>query len=209
MVNNVETLVAAAQILRHDADWYQGLGLNGQAGTKVISLSGDIQRPGNYEVPIGLPLQTLLHDWAGGPYEGRSLQAVTMAGLSGGFLGGEDLKVTLDEPSLRAKGSFLASGGVMVFDNSRNMVEMAHSAMEFFAEESCGKCFPGRIGTRRLAERLDGQGPDTLSEWLEEVNDIGQTMMATSACGLGTAAPKVTESLIKYFPDQVEQKLQT
>ena len=85
-VNNVETLAAAAQILRHGPEWYQGLGLGDHAGTKIISLSGDVQRPGNYEVPIGLPLRTLLYDWAGGPMQGRTIQAVTMAGLSGGFL---------------------------------------------------------------------------------------------------------------------------
>ena len=92
--------------MRRGADWYRGLGMNGHAGTKVISLSGDLQRPGNYEVPFGLPLPTLLYDWAGGPREGRSIQAVTMAGLSGGFLAGEDLNVTLDEPSVGEGGSY-------------------------------------------------------------------------------------------------------
>ena len=101
-VNNVETLVSVPQILRRGAEWYRGLGLNSHAGTKVISLSGDIQKPGNYEVPFGLPLRTLLYDWAGGAQKGRSIQAVTMAGLSGGFLAGNDLEVTLDEPSVKA-----------------------------------------------------------------------------------------------------------
>ena len=204
-VNNVETLASAAQIMRHDADWYVGLGLNGNAGTKVISLSGDVQRPGNYEVPFGLPLRTLLYDWAGGPLPGRSLQAVTMAGLSGGFLSGEDMQTaTLDEPSIRSKGSMLGAAGIIAFDDSRAMVEVAHNAMEFFAHESCGKCFPCRIGTQRLMERLDGGGPDELDIWLAEVNDISQTMKAVSACGLGMAAPLVVESLVRYFPEQVE-----
>ena len=153
-VNNVETLASVPQILRKGAAWYQGLGLGDFAGTKLISLSGDIQRPGNYEVPFGLPLQTLLHDWAGGPPAGRTIQAVTMAGLSGGFLAGDDLDVTLDEPSIRQKGSFLGAGGIMVFDDSRDMVAVAHGAIDFFAHESCGKCFPCRIGTQRLTERL-------------------------------------------------------
>jgi NADH:ubiquinone oxidoreductase subunit F (NADH-binding) len=129
-----------------------------------------------------------------------------MAGLSGGFLAGDDLDVTLDEPSIRAKGSFLGAGGVMVFDDTRDMVEMAHSAMEFFAEESCGKCFPCRIGTERLKERLAGAaGPNDLTAWLDEVTDIGRTMKAISACGLGMAAPLVTESLLRYFPGRVAQ----
>ncbi len=161
-VNNVETLASVAPIMRHDPAWYQALGLGDFAGTKVISLSGDVQRPGNYEVPFGLPLPTLLYDWAGGPRPGRTIQAVTMAGLSGGFLAGADLDVTLDEPSIRAKGSFLGAGGIMVFDDSRDMVAVAHNAMEFFAHESCGKCFPCRIGTQRLTERLAGGGPEEL-----------------------------------------------
>jgi NADH-quinone oxidoreductase subunit F len=203
VVNNVETLASVPHILRHGAEWYRSLGYGEHAGTKLISLSGDIARPGNYEVPMGFPLQTLLHEWAGGPGAGRSIQAVTMAGLSGGFLAGDDLEVTLDEPSIRAKGSFLGAGGIMVFDDTRDMVAVAHDVMDFFAEESCGKCFPCRIGTRRLVERLSGGGPADLGEWVDEVTDLGQTMKDTSACGLGMAAPLIVESLLKYFPDQV------
>ena len=197
--------------MRHGAGaaWYRGLGLNDQVGTKVISLSGDIQKPGNYEVPLGLPLRTLLHDWAGGPSEGRSIQAVTMAGLSGGFLAGDDMDVTLDEPSIRSKGSFLGAGGIMVFDDSRDIIEVAHSAMEFFAEESCGKCFPCRIGTTRLTERLAGGGPKEVSNWIDEVTDIGRTMKAISACGLGIAAPLITDSLVRYFPERVAEHVQS
>ena len=208
-VNNVETLASVAHILSRGAEWYCNLGVNGQVGTKIISLSGDVQRPGNYEVPLGFPLQTLLHDWAGGPPAGRCFQAVTMAGLSGGFLAGDDLDVTLDEPSIRRKGAFLGAAGIMVFDDSRDIVETAYQAMEFFAHESCGKCFPCRIGTQRLAERLAGKaGPAALDQWREEVRDIGQTMMATSACGLGMAAPNITESLLKYFPAEIARRVQ-
>ncbi|HEX9886705.1 MAG TPA: NADH-ubiquinone oxidoreductase-F iron-sulfur binding region domain-containing protein, partial [Longimicrobiales bacterium] len=161
---------------------------------------------GNYEVPLGLPLRALLEEWAGGVSAGRAVQAVTMAGLSGGFLAGDDLDVTLDEPSIRAKKSFLGAGGIMVFDDTRDMVEVASWAMDFFAHESCGKCFPCRIGTRRLTERLTGEaGPSGLGDWLDEVADLGGTMKTTSACGLGMAAPLITESLVRYFPDQVER----
>lgn len=216
VVNNVETLCAVAPILRRGAAWYRGLGLGEHAGTKLISLSGDVRRPGNYEVPIGLPLRTLLHDWAGGPGPGRTVQAVTMAGLSGGLLGGAGLDdVTLDEPCLRGRGSFLGAGGIMVFDDTRDMVAVAHEAMEFFAHESCGKCFPCRIGTTRLTERLaphgpqglGGGGPRDLQAWTAEVVDIGDAMKATSACGLGTAAPLITDSLLKYFPHQIASHL--
>ena len=134
-----------------------------------------------------------------------------MAGLSGGLLGPDALQgtpaVTLDEPCLRARGAFLGAGGIMVFDDTRHMVELAHEAMEFFAHESCGKCFPCRIGTQRLTERLSGGGPVTLDAWTAEVTDIGDAMKATSACGLGTAAPLITDSLLRYFPDQVARHL--
>ncbi len=209
-VNNVETLASVPPIILKGAEWYRELGLGEHAGTKLVSVSGDIQQPGNYEIPLGLPLQTLLDDWCGGTTDGKSIQAVTMAGLSGGFLAGDDLDVTLDEPSIRAKGAFLGAAGIMVFDDTRDMVEVAHCAMDFFAEESCGKCFPCRIGTHRLSERLNGSaGPVGETAWLEEVRDIGITMMATSACGLGMAAPNITQSLVKYFPEQVAAHLNT
>lgn len=92
----------------------------------------------------------------------------------------------------------------MVFDESRDMIEVAHMAMEFFAHESCGKCFPCRIGTQRLTERLAGDaGPSEISAWLDEVADLNDTMKETSACGLGQAAPLITESLVRYFPEAV------
>jgi NADH-quinone oxidoreductase subunit F len=118
--------------------------------------------------------------------------------------------VTLDEPSIRAKGSFLGAGGIMVFDDTRDMIDVAHQAMTFFAHESCGKCFPCRIGTQRLMERLSGgAGPRELRPWIDEVEDLGITMMQTSACGLGTAAPLITNSLLKYFPEQVARHVET
>ena len=204
-VNNVETLCAVPQILRRGADWYQSLGLGDHAGTKVISLSGDVQRPGNYEVPFGLPLRTLLHDWAGGPLAGRAFQAATMAGISGGFLGADAIEtVTLDEPSIRSAGSMLGAGGVMIFDDSRDIVDTARQAMEFFAHESCGKCFPCRIGTQRLLERLSGGGPKQLDAWQQEVSDIGE-VLELSACGLGVAAGFVSDSLLRNFPRQVAE----
>ena len=208
VVNNVETLVSAPPIVLRGAGWYQALGEGDLAGTKVISLSGDIARPGNYEVPMGLPLSTLLYDWAGGPAREHEVQAVTMAGLSGGFLAGDDLDITLDEPCIRSRGSFLGAGGIIVFDRGRDMVAAAENAMGFFAEESCGKCFPCRIGTKRLTERLGGKsGPGEMAQWEAEVRDIGKVMKATSACGLGMAAPLITDSLLKYFPEDVGRKL--
>ena len=196
-VNNVETLAAAVQILRHGAEWYKNLSYDENlAGTKIISLSGDIQRPGNYEVPFGLPLKTLLYEWAGGAPEGHEIQAITTAGLSGGFIAGDDLDITIDEPSFQEVGAMLGAAGIMVFDDTRDMLDVARNAMEFFAEESCGKCFPCRIGTQRLTELLSAPLAPS-SEAL--ISEIGAVMKATSACGLGTAAPNITDSLIRYF----------
>ena len=197
VVNNVETLAAAVQILRHGAAWYKSLSCaENLAGTKIISLSGDIQRPGNYEVPFGLPLKTLLYEWAGGAPEGREIQAITTAGLSGGVISGADLDITIDEPSFQKVGAMLGAAGIMVFDDTRDMLDVARNAMEFFAEESCGKCFPCRIGTQRLTELLS-EPLQPNSEAL--IAEIGAVMRATSACGLGTAAPNITDSLIRYF----------
>ena len=197
VVNNVETLAAATQIMRHGATWYKNLSYDKNlAGTKIISLSGDIQKPGNYEVPFGLPLKTLLDVWAGGPIEGRSIQAITSAGLSGGFIGENELDITIDEPSFQKVGAMLGAGGIMVFDDTRDMLDVAHNAMEFFAEESCGKCFPCRIGTHRLTELL-AKPLNTKSK--ELITEIGAVMKATSACGLGTAAPNITDSLMRIY----------
>lgn len=195
VVNNVETLAAAVQVVRHGAEWYKSLSCDENlAGTKIISLSGDIQRPGNYEVPFGLPLRTLLYDWAGGALDGRSIQAITSAGLSGGFIGERDFDINIDEPSFQKVGAMLGAAGIMVFDDTRDMVDVAHNAMGFFAEESCGKCFPCRIGTHRLTELLS----EPLTQKSKDlIAEIGSVMKATSACGLGTAAPNITDSLMR------------
>ncbi len=121
------------------------------------------------------------------------------------LLAGDALEtLTLDEASARAHGSMLGAAGMMAFDDSRDIVEIARIGMEFFAHESCGKCFPCRIGTQRLTERLAGTaGPDDIDLWTGEVHEIGGVMKAISACGLGMAAPLLAESLVKYFPEQV------
>ena len=209
VINNVETLCCVPAIVRQGAAWYRGLAASPEhAGTKLVSLSGDVQRPGNYEVPIGTPLRTVLYDWAGGPPVGRSIQAVTMAGLSGGFLAAEQVNsATLDELSIRSFGSFLGAGGIMVLDDSRDMLQAAREAIDFFRHESCGKCFPCRVGTQRLSERLAEPATATdVNTWISEVRDIGAAMKSASACGLGIAAPLVTDSLIDQFRASVEQR---
>lgn len=183
LVHNVETLAALPWILGRDTD----------VPTRLFSVSGDVERPGNYEVLPGTPLRDLLVRRAGA----RRVKAVTMAGISGGFLGGAALDVTLDPAALQAVGSTLGSGGIVVYDDTRCLVRAAAVAMRFFARESCGKCFPCRIGTVRLAEHLDAPR----AEGVEDAARVAEVMAATSACGLGLSAPSILRSLVKFWPD--------
>ena len=200
-VNNVETLCAVPQILRRGAEWYQGLGLGDHAGTKVISLSGDVQRPGNYEVPFrstAADVALRLGRWpaAGGahfrPRPWPGCRAVSWPARRW-------RRSRSTSPVSAGAGSMLGAGGIIIFDDSRDIVDAARQAMEFFAHESCGKCFPCRIGTQRLLERLSGGGPDELDAWRREISDIGE-VLELSACGLGVAAGFVSDSLLRNFP---------
>ena len=213
VINNVETFATAAMIIRKGGAWFAGLGLGENQGTRVFSVSGDIARPGNYELPIGTPLSTLLNQHAGGAPNGRTIQGVTMAGISGGFVGAADLDVPLDSKSLAALGGMLGAGGIIVHDDTRCMVSAARASMNFLAHESCGKCCPCRIGMTRSTEILDemrthaGGGPAVTRDAVSELADLDEVMAEASACGLGLAAPFVTRTLMKYWPDQVEAHL--
>ncbi len=197
LIQNIETLCAVPPIVRRGPEWYQKLGRPGFAGTKIISVFGDVQRPGNYEVPFGLPMRTLLEEWAGGALAGRRLVAATMAGLSGGLLAAREFDVAIAEPALRQHGCMLGAGGVLVLDDSRDLLAMARETARFFAHESCGKCFPCRIGTQRLVERFSQL--DHSAAWRSEVEDLIATMAQTSACGLGQAAATIPKSLLDKF----------
>lgn len=203
VINNVETFAAVPHIFRKGAAWYRSLGIGDNAGTKIFSVSGDVKRPGNYELPLGTPLRELIEGYAGGVREGK-LKAVTMAGISGGFLGGKALDVRLDIPSVREAGSLLGAGGIIVYSDARCMVRAARACMNFFARESCGKCFPCRIGTVRSTEMLDEiREGRPRADVLGEMTEVGRVMGAASACGLGLAAPFVTRSLLRYWPEEV------
>ena len=210
VVNNVETFCAVPLILEKGGAWFHGLGLGDNAGTRIFSVSGDIARPGNYEVPVGTSLRELLEKHAGGTPDGKAIQGVTMAGISGGFVGAEDLDVALDPGSLDALGAMLGAGGIVVHDETRCMVQAARESMHFLAQESCGKCFPCRIGTIRITELLDeliqhsAGNPVIREDPLKELADLEEVLAETSACGLGLAAPFITKTLKKYWPDVVQ-----
>ena len=214
VVNNVETFCAVPAILEKGAAWFRDLGLGENAGTRVFSVSGDITRPGNYEVPVGTSLRELLDTHAGGTPDGKAIQGVTMAGISGGFVGAADLDVALDPASLTDLGAMLGAGGIIVHDESRCMIQAARESMHFLAQESCGKCFPCRIGTVRVTELLDELidhstgNPVIRSHPLEELADLEEVLGETSACGLGLAAPFITKTMKKYWPDVLQDYIE-
>ena len=209
VINNVETFASVPAILRKGGKWYRSLGLGENSGTRIFSLSGDISKPGNYEMPVGTPLGELLNKYAGGVRDGGKLKAVTMGGISGGFLGGDDLNVSLDSKSVQEAGAMLGAGGIIVYDDTRCMVRAAKACMEFYAHESCGKCFPCRIGTTRATELLlEMMNRKARPGILGELEDLGTVMGEASACGLGLAAPSIVESLVKYWPDEVQAHLE-
>ena len=164
VINNVETFCAVPSILERGADWYRELGRDDNAGTKLYSVSGRVARPGPYELPLGATARELIEGAGGGALPGRSIKGYTIGGISGGLLAAEHLDMPLDYAAPRQHGFALGSGGVVVFDDSCCVVDLVRTCMLFYEAESCGKCFPCRVGTVRLARaarRADGpRGPD-------------------------------------------------
>ncbi len=209
LINNVETLSSVPAILRNGADWYRALGVGESAGTKLYSLSGKVNRPGNYELPLGITARQLIFEYGGGLAEGRHLKAFTLGGISGGLMGEADLDLPLDYQAPQKLGAFLGSGGVVVLDDTCCVVDFARTCLAFYESESCGKCFPCRIGTVRLREFLDaatGRGePTGVAE--TDLKDISEAMAHLSACGLGQSAPMPLQALWTRFSDELDEHL--
>jgi len=210
VVNNVETLCFVPLIFRKGADWFRALGLDGNAGTKIYSVSGKVRRPGNFELPLGVSALELIMNYAGGPAGGRSLKAFTLGGISGGLLAREHLDLALDYQAPEQYGASLGSGGVIVLDDQCCVVDFARSCMLFYEAESCGKCSPCRVGTVRLRELLDGAtGRGALpQDARQEMEQIGSVMGATSACGLGLSAPLVVAGMRSFFAGELAEHLE-
>ena len=207
-INNVKSLSYAPEIISKGSEWFSSIGVNNSTGTAIVCLSGNINLPGLYEVPMGMTLGQVIDDIGGGVSGDSSLKMLQTGGPLGGVLGPDSRNIHIDFDEMREAGAIFGSGGIIVGNNKVCAVDLTRVLVAFCQYESCGKCFPCRIGTQRLTERLDGvAGPNDEAEWLDEVHDIGKTMMATSACGLGVAAPNITESLVKYFPEQVAASL--
>ncbi|MDA1096241.1 MAG: SLBB domain-containing protein, partial [Chloroflexi bacterium] len=193
-------------ILENGSAWFHALGRGENAGTKLYSLSGSVRRPGNYELPLGVTARELIEAHGGGPVDGRTMKAFTLGGISGGLLGAEHLGIALDYTSNRALGVSPGSGGVVVLDETACIVDFVRTCMHFYEDESCGRCFPCRIGTTRLRELLDGlTGRTALSrDALTRLDSIGALMATTSACGLGQAAPLVITGMFRSFRAEVD-----
>ena len=204
-INNVETLANIPQIILKGADWFASIGTEKSKGTKVFALGGKINNTGLVEVPMGTPLRDIIYKIGGGIPGGKKFKAVQTGGPSGGCIPAQYLDIAIDYDSLTAIGSMMGSGGMIVMDEDNCMVDIARFFLDFTVDESCGKCTPCRIGTRRMLEILEriveGKGEEGDIEKLEA---LAENIKATALCGLGQTAPNPVLSTLKYFRDEYE-----
>ena len=207
VINNVETFCNVPLIIERGAAEYRKIGTERSPGPKLFCVSGQIQRPGLYEVPFGVSLRHLLFVLAGGLKQGRKLQAVLMGGAAGAFAAEKDLDVILSFENLSAAGLPLGSGAVMVFDDSADMRDVLKRLAHFFADESCGKCYPCQLGARRQYEILDrvAAGRPVAGD-RERLSDVGGTMIDASLCGLGQTAATAVLSAMKLWPEMFDKQ---
>ena len=205
LLNNVETYANIAQIIVKGADWFASIGTERSKGTKVFALGGKITNTGLVEVPMGTTLREIIYDIGGGCPGGKEFKAVQTGGPSGGCLPAALLDTQIDYDNLIAAGSMMGSGGMIVMDEDNCMVDIARFFLDFTVDESCGKCTPCRIGTRRMLEILqritNGQGQDGDIERLE---NLAYNIKNTALCGLGQTAPNPVLSTLRYFRHEFE-----
>ena len=203
IVNNVETLACVPYILRNGAEEFAKVGTERSKGTKVFALGGKVNNVGLVEVPMGTTLRELIYDIGGGIPNGKKFKAIQTGGPSGGCLTEEFLDEPIDFDNLVAKGSMMGSGGAIVMDEDNCMVDVAKFYMEFICDESCGKCTPCRIGTKRMLEILTRitEGNGTMHD-LEELEELSQTVKANSLCALGQTAANPINSTLAHFRDE-------
>jgi bidirectional [NiFe] hydrogenase diaphorase subunit len=203
LINNVETYANISPIIRKGADWFASIGTEKSKGTKVFALAGKIRNTGLIEVPMGTPLQRVVEEMGGGVPDGGIVKAVQTGGPSGGCIPASAFNSPVDYESLTQLGSMMGSGGMIVMDETTNMVDVARFFMEFCMEESCGKCIPCRVGTVQMHQLLtkirEGKASMADLELLEELCDM---VKYTSLCGLGQSAPNPVFSTLRYFRDE-------
>jgi NADH-quinone oxidoreductase subunit F len=202
VVNNVETLGYLPHILRRGHAWFAGAGPEKSPGFKVVSISGHVRKPGNYEVPLGTTLRALL-EIAGGPRTGRRIVAVQPGGGSSACLFEEHLDLTYDFETMAAHGTMLGSGAVVFFDETTDFVRAAHSLVRFYAHESCGQCTPCREGGHWLEQMLErilhGQG---VASDVDMLVSVSRQMTGINLCPLGDSIEPFLASVVKRFPEQ-------
>ena len=205
ILNNVETYANVAQIILNGPEWFASMGTEKSKGTKVFALGGKIKNTGLVEIPMGTTLREIIYDIGGGCPNGKKFKAAQTGGPSGGCIPASLLDTPIDYDNLLAIGSMMGSGGMIVMDEDTCMVDIARFFLDFTVDESCGKCAPCRIGTKRMLEILerivDGRGEDGDIEKLEE---LAKAIKATALCGLGQTAPNPVLSTLKYFRHEYE-----
>jgi len=205
IINNVETYANVPQIIRNGWEWFASMGTEKSKGTKVFALAGKVNNIGLIEIPMGTTLRTIVYDIGGGIPKGKKFKAAQTGGPSGGCLTTEQLDIPIDYDNLTAAGSMMGSGGLIIMDEDTCMVDIAKFFLEFTQEESCGKCPPCRIGTKRMLEILnkitEGKGTP---EDLDNLEILAKTIKSSSLCALGQTAPNPVLSTLKHFRNEYE-----
>ena len=205
IINNVETLANIPQIIVKGPEWFASMGTESSKGTKVFALGGKIVNTGLVEIPMGTTLREIIYDIGGGIPNGKAFKAAQTGGPSGGCIPAKHLDTPIDYENLKAIGSMMGSGGLIVMDEDNCMVDIARFFLEFTVDESCGKCVPCRIGTRRLLELLDKiiAGNGTLED-IDKMEELCYYIQKNALCALGQTAPNPVLSTLKYFRDEYE-----
>lgn len=208
-LNNVETFANVPQILMRGVDWYKAQGQGGAAGLKFVGISGDVRKPGVFEIPMGLPMSEVIFNLAGGITGGKQLKAFAPSGPSSGYLPASKVDVRLDFKSLAAIGSMLGSGAIVVCAEGRCMLDMALNAVKFFRNESCGKCVPCRMGSQKMVDILTGWtlGKGSAADMVL-IDDLTEALKLTSICGLGQFAHSPLSSVLLHFREEIEAHVQ-
>ncbi|MCI9063320.1 MAG: NADH-quinone oxidoreductase subunit NuoF [Clostridia bacterium] len=203
LINNVETYANITKIILNGAKWYSSIGTETSKGTKVFALGGNVVNVGLVEVPMGTTLREIVFDIGGGVPNGKKFKAAQTGGPSGGCIPAEHLDTPIDYESLKAIGSMMGSGGLIVMDDTKCMVNLAKFYLGFTVDESCGKCTPCRIGTKRMLEILERitEGNGEIED-IEKLEKLAHTIIKASVCGLGQTAPNPVLSTLKYFKDE-------
>ncbi|MCA9810719.1 MAG: NADH-quinone oxidoreductase subunit NuoF, partial [Candidatus Dadabacteria bacterium] len=206
IINNVETLAFVPHIINRGADWFAAIGTPKNAGTKIFGLCGKVNKPGLYELPLGIPLRQLVDEYGGGVPGGRKVKAISPGGSSAGVLSAEELDITMDFDSLAAAGSMLGTAGVTVMDDETCMVRVAQNLAHFYRDESCGQCVQCREGTWWLEKMLttieEGRGR---MENIDTLLDACSQMRGTTICALADGCAMPVESIVRKFRHEFEE----